>query len=303
MALDSELTRPAADPERPKRTRRRLWRSSFGGVLVGASLGLLVLVVLVAVFAPLVAPYDPTAVAVTDRLKPPFFMSGGDASHLLGTDALGRDVFTRLVYGARITLGVAASVVVLSGVVGIALGVVAGFYGGWVDSVVGRLTEIQLAFPNLLLAISFIAAVGPGPLNVVIALSMAGWVTFARVTRAELLLLREREFILAARLLGRNDLNLTVRHLLPNVATSAIVVASFAAVTAILTESSLSFLGLGVGPPTPTWGGILSEGRQYLSDGWWVTVTPGLAIVATLLSINLIGDWLRDRYDPRLSTI
>jgi peptide/nickel transport system permease protein len=278
--------------------RNRLWRSLRRDrpALVGA--GMLVLMALVAVGGPLLAPHDPLAQDLNLRLRPPLWEARGVAGHLLGTDHVGRDVLSRIIYGARVSLLVGFAAVAISGTLGVVLGLLAGFYGGAVDAVVMRLAEVQLAFPFILLAIAVVAFVGGGLVNVVLVLGLAGWMGYARVVRGQVLSAKEREYVHAARALGVDPLRLMRVHILPNVVGPAIVLGTFAVAATIIAESSLTFLGLGVEPTTPSWGSMLADGRAYLTSGWWVATFPGLAIVLTVLSVNLLGDWLRDYLDP-----
>jgi len=220
---------------------------------------------------------------------------------VLGTDELGRDILSRVMFGAQISLGVGFTAVVLAGAIGISLGLVAGYFRGLVDDTIMRLVDVQLAVPQILLAIALLAALGPGLQNVVLTLAIANWVTYARVVRGEVLSVREKDFVQAARCIGVRDVPIMVRHILPNVLGSIIVIASFAVAGTILAEAALSFLGLSVGPDVPTWGGMVAAGRDQIITGqWWIYTFPGLAIMLTVLGINLIGDWLRDYLDPRL---
>jgi peptide/nickel transport system permease protein len=267
-----------------------------------ALLGLVVIAasVLLAAIAPALAPADPVKLDLLERLTPPAWMDGGSWHHLLGTDTLGRDVVSRLLYGARVSLVVGFSAVVLAGGFGVALGLLAGYYGGRVDALLMRLGDVQLAFPALVLAIAVLAVVGSGLANVVLVLGVTGWVTYARIARGETLSLRHREFVEGARALGARDLAILWRHVLPNVLPSISVVATFSVARTIIAEASLSFLGLGIPPPAPSWGAMLDEGRNYLTTGWWLALFPGLAILAVVLGINVVGDWLRDTLDPRV---
>ena len=253
-----------------------------------------------AVLAPALAPDDPIRNDLLERLTPPAWLDGGTWRHPLGTDTLGRDVVSRLLYGARVSLIVGFSAVVVAGALGVALGLVAGYYGGRLDDVLMRLGDVQLAFPALVLAIAVLAVLGAGLVNVVLVLGVTGWVTYARIARAETLSLRHREFVESARALGARDGAILWRHVLPNVLPPLVVVATFSVARTIIAEASLSFLGLGIPPPAPSWGAMLDEGRNYLTTGWWLALFPGLAILGVVLGINVVGDWLRDTLDPRL---
>jgi peptide/nickel transport system permease protein len=250
--------------------------------------------------APAVAPQDPAEQSVIDRLAPPFFMEGGSRTHWLGTDHLGRDVLSRLIYGARVALIVGVTTVIVSGAVGLATGLVAGYFGGLTDNVFMRLLDIQLSMPFMLLALTIIGILGPSLRNIVIVLALTGWVVYARIVRAEVLSLRTREFVAACRSLGGSDTRIILRHLLPNVRASVTVVSTVEVARMMLLESALSFLGLGVRPPTPSWGAMLADGRIYLTSAWWLATFPGLAISATVLAVNAVGDRLRDYLDPEL---
>ncbi len=263
--------------------------------------GLLILglVATLAVFAPLVAPFDPNAQDVTRRLRPP--LQAG-SPYLLGTDHVGRDVLSRIVYGTRIALVVGVAAVALSGAIGIVLGLLSGYYGGLIDDFIGWVGSVELAFPFILLAIAVVAVLGPGLGNLIVVLSIVAWVVYARIVRAEVLVQREQEYVHAARVLGAGDARILFRHVLPNVLTPVIVIATFEVARMIISEASLSFLSLGVEPSIPSWGSMLADGRQYLATAWWIATFPGLGIMLTVLAINLVGDWLRDVLDPRLRT-
>ena len=269
----------------------------------GAALGSLLVLGLVAsaaIFAPLLAPADPITNDLLERLTPPMWSAGGSAAHPLGTDTLGRDVLSRLLYGARVSLVVGFAAVIVSGAAGVLLGVLGGFYGGWLDDVLMRAGDVQLAFPVLLLGVAMLSVLGPGLGNLVLVLALSGWITYARIVRGETLSLRQRDFVEAARALGALDGRLIWRHVLPNVWAPIAVVATFSVARTIIAEASLSFLGLGVPAPTPSWGAMLDEGRNYITTGWWLALFPGTAILIVVLVINLIGDWLRDVLDPRV---
>ncbi|GAC1326782.1 MAG: ABC transporter permease [Chloroflexota bacterium] len=262
-----------------------------------AAIGLLVLglAVVAAVAAPWVAPHDPAAVSLANRLLPPLV-----PGHLLGTDALGQDVLSRVIYGARVSLLVGFSAVAVSGLIGVSLGLLAGFRGGWIDALVMRVGEVQLAFPTIILYVAVMAVVGPGLEKLIAVIGLVGWVQYARVERAITLSLRELEYVHAARALGASSGRIMVRHILPNTVGPLTVVASFGLASTIVIEASLSFLGLGVPPSVPSWGSMLADGRDYLRGGWWVATFPGLALTACVLAVNLLGDWLRDELDPLL---
>jgi peptide/nickel transport system permease protein len=265
-----------------------------------AGLAVIVASAVLATLAPALAPTDPARNDLLARLTPPAWMHGGSWEHPLGTDTLGRDVVSRMLYGARVSLVVGFSAVILAGALGVLLGLLAGYYGGRLDDALMRLGDVQLAFPALVLAIAVLAVVGSGLGNVVLVLGVTGWVTYARIARGETLSLRHREFVEGARALGARDAGILWRHVLPNVLPSITVVATFSVARTVIAEASLSFLGLGIPPPAPSWGAMLDEGRNYLTTGWWLALFPGLAILTVVLGINVVGDWLRDTLDPRL---
>ena len=266
----------------------------FGFVVVG-------IVLLAAVFAPLLAPFDPLAQDIGQRLREPGWQDAQGRLHPLGTDHLGRDILARVIHGSRVALLVGLAAVLISGLLGMAIGLLSGYFGGRVDDFFMRLADIQLAFPFILLAIAVIGVLGPSLQNIIIVIGVSSWVVYARVVRGEVLSIREREFVQAAIALGSRDGRILVRHVLPNAFTPWLVVATLDMARVIVIESALSFLGLGVQPPTPTWGGMLADGRVYLSTAWWLATFPGLAILVTVLGINLFGDGLRDTLDPRLN--
>ena len=275
---------------------RRLARrrtSLFGLVVV-------TVVVATALAAALVTPFDPTEQDIGERLKAPLTRDAGGRVHVLGTDHLGRDILARIVFGARPALMVGFAAVAISGVLGMMAGLLAGYFGGRVDDVLMRLADIQLAFPFILLAIAVIGVLGPSLTTIICVIGVSSWVVYARIVRGAALSLREREFVQAAQALGSRDGRILMRHVLPNVFTPWLVVATLDMARVIVIESALSFLGLGVQPPTPTWGGMLADGRVYISTAWWLATFPGLAILMTVLGINLFGDGLRDTLDPRL---
>ena len=292
----------ALAPSRPLRERewmtllRRLARrrtALFGFLVVLA-------VVLTAVLAGALSPFDPLEQDISQRLREPGWIDGAGRVHPLGTDHLGRDILARIIHGSRIALSVGLAAVAVSGLLGMTIGLVAGYFGGRVDDFFMRLADVQLAFPFILLAIAVIGVLGPSLRNIIIVIGVSSWVVYARVVRGEVLSIREREYVHAAVALGSRDWRILVRHVLPNTFTPWLVVATLDMARVIVIESALSFLGLGVQPPTPTWGGMLADGRVYLSTAWWLATFPGLAILVTVLGINLFGDGLRDTLDPRL---
>lgn len=270
--------------------------------LAAFGLALVLIVVFAALFGHWLMPFDPDAQDILQRLKPPLWR-GDEGVHLFGTDALGRDIFSRLIAGARVSLLVGVASVIISGTIGVTLGLIAGYEDRYAGRILMAVTDIQLAIPFLVLALAMAAVVGPSLWNIVAILGLTNWVQYARVVRAESLVLREREFIQAAQTMGISVPMILMRHLLPNVMSSVIVISSLLVAKMILFESSLSFLGLGVPPETPTWGTMISEGRNYVGNAWWVATVPGFAIFFTVVGINLAGDRLRDLLDPRLRQV
>ncbi len=266
-----------------------------------ALFGLVVVTVVIvaALGAPWLVQYDPIEQDITNRLRPPGALDAAGRSHLFGTDHLGRDLLARMIFGARPALMVGFAAVAISGVLGMAVGLISGYFGGPIDDVFMRLADIQLAFPFILLAIAVIGVLGPSLPVIIVVIGVSSWVVYARVVRGAVLSLREREFVQAAHALGSRDGRVLIRHILPNAFTPWLVVATLDMARVIVIESALSFLGLGVQPPTPTWGGMLADGRVYISTAWWLATFPGLAILVTVLGINLFGDGLRDTLDPR----
>jgi len=258
---------------------------------------ILVSFIMAALLAPYLAPFDPNKQDLMRAMIAPQWLSG---PHVFGTDHVGRDLLSRLIYGARISLSIAASVVVISGAIGVFLGIVSGYFGGRIDFLIQKVVEMVWAFPPLLIAIAILAFLGQGLGNLILALTLQRWIPYSRVVRAEAMTLKEREFVMAARSIGASHMRILARHLLPNLIQSALVIGTFAMAAAIIAEAALSFLGLGVPPQIPTWGSMLADGRAYVSTSWWMSLFPGLAIFATVLAINLLGDALRDNLDPKL---
>lgn len=254
---------------------------------------------LAAVLAPQIAPRDPLSVVTRVRLKPPGSVFPDGQTALLGTDQVGRDILSRILYGARISLFVGFASVVLAGLVGVTLGLISGYFGRAPDMIIMRLADIQLAFPSILLAIALTAALGPGLGNLIIALGLSRWVVYARLVRSSVLSLRSQEFVVAAEMIGGRDSRIILRHILPNVITPIIIATSIEFGRMIIAESALSFLGLGIQPPTPTWGSMIADGRNYLYNAWWVSTIPGIALSVAVLAVGLMGDSLRDMLDPR----
>ncbi len=270
---------------------RRLLKNNFGM----AGLIIVLLLFTVALAAPVLAPNDPSHVDTTNILSAP------NAAHWLGTDELGRDVFSRMIFGARISLMVGFIAIGIATVIGVVLGAVAGYYGGAVDETVMRFVDVMLTIPTFFLILAVIAFLEPDIVNVMIVIGLTGWMSVARLVRAEFLSLKEQDFVIAARSIGQRDNRIIFRHILPNAMAPVLVSATLGVAGAILTESMLSFLGIGVQPPTPSWGSILTEGKNYIEFAWWLSVFPGLAILVTVLGYNLLGEALRDSLDTRLN--
>ena len=269
-------------------------------ILVGGTI--LLVLILTALLAPLLAPADPLKTGFSTRVKPPAIL-GYESQFALGSDNLGRDILSRLLYGGRISLALSAIAVACSALIGVTLGLVSGYAGGWVDDVIMRIVDVQLSFPVIMLAIAVIAVVGTSLTALVGVLVLAGWVVYARTVRASVLSLKQQEYVQAARALGAGDVRIVARHVLPNTQAPILVIATVQVATMILLESGLSFLGLGVQPPQPSWGTMLAEGRDYLSNAWWLATVPGIAISLAVLGANLIGDGLRDLLDPNLRSL
>lgn len=264
------------------------------------SISILILFVVVALFADHLAPYSPKDINLAKSLVPPFFQKGGTADYLLGTDLLGRDILSRLIYGARVSLIVAILGVLVSGVIGGVLGIISGYKGGRADTIISRAADVMLGFPNILLALVLAIILGPSLFNVAFVVVLVTWARYARQSRGETLQIREMDYVKLARTAGCSDIIIMVRHILPNVVNTLVVLGTLNVGMVITLEASLSFLGAGIPPPTPSWGSMCSDGRGILVSAWWVSFMPGAAITAVVLSGNLFGDWLRDKLDPKL---
>ena len=264
---------------------------------------IIAVMLVIAVFAPLIAPHSPTEQSLPDKLKPPAWQEGGSATHLLGTDLLGRDLFSRLVYGARVSLTVAAFALLSGGLIGLAVGIIAGYLGGRIDSILMRVVDATLTFPTILIALLLAVSLGAGLRTIVIAITVIIWARFARVVRGEVLGVRARDFVSLARVHGCSSPRIMVVHIVPNVMNTFMVLLTLHIGFVIIVEASLSFLGAGIPPPTPSWGQMVADGRSHIASAWWLAVMPGAAIMLVVLAFNLFGDWLRDWLDPRLRQV
>jgi peptide/nickel transport system permease protein len=265
-----------------------------------AGIAFMVLLALVAAAAPWLAPQDPTRQTLRGRLAPPTLDGADGRAHLFGTDHLGRDVLSRVIFGSRVSLVIGFSAVLVGGLLGAGLGIVAGYAGGRADAVIMTVADAQLAFPFILLAIGIIAVLGPSFPTLVVVIGLSGWVSYARILRSQVLVLRSREFVEAIRALGGSVLRVVLAHVLPNVVSSIVVIATLELARAIVVEATLSFLGLGIQPPTPSWGGMIQEGRDYLDSAWWISTFPGVVLMLTSIVVSRTGDGLRDLLDPTL---
>ena len=285
--------------------RTRAWRYSRLGRFLREPAavfgGLIVLVLVVAALAaPLIAPHDPRATNLRLRNIPPFWEAKGSTAHLLGTDPVGRDLLSRIIYGARVSLSIGVIVTMLACAVGVILGLVAGYYGGWIDEVLLRIADLFLAFPFILLAITIISVLGSGLTNLIMVLVVTGWVQYTRLVRGQVLAVKRNQYVEAAQVAGAEDSRIIMRHILPNIIAPIVILATLQVAFVLLTEAALNFLGLGVDPSTPTWGAMVNDGRLYIYNAWWVITFPGIAIMLAVLGINMLGDWLRDALDPTL---
>jgi ABC-type dipeptide/oligopeptide/nickel transport system permease subunit len=299
--MSAAIEAPATAPERAETPT---WQSlhRFAADRFSVIAGIVVLVfVAMAVLAPWFAPHDPYETDLLRRLQPPAWMEGGEWSYLLGCDALGRDILSRIIFGARISITIGLAVVLIATVVGTVLGLAAGYLRGWVDIAVSRVIDILLGFPYLIFAIALMAMMGPGLQNIILALVYKEWVVPARVVRGEVLAAREMEYVEAARAIGAPRLHIMFREILPNILSPVIVVSTIRMAHVIILEASLSFLGIGVQPPTASWGSMVADGRAFILDAWWVSTFPGIAILVLVLSINVASQGLRDAFDPKFS--
>jgi peptide/nickel transport system permease protein len=302
--MNAQLTAEAGQEVAPKPRRRRSGVRHFLTSLVtnvGGLVGALIILIAIvcAVFAPYIAPHDPTAGSIFNRLLPPEWMKGGNASFLLGTDPVGRDVLSRIIWGARDSLYIGISSIILSLVIGIPVGLAAGYFGRWVDDLLMRITDVMLTFPFILLAILVMALFGTGVNKVVVVLGVSGWASLARVVRSQVLSLRENEYVMAAKIIGAPTWRILGKHIFPGTISPITVIATMNIAVNILLASGLSYLGLGVDPSIPDWGGMLASGQIYLTTAWWVDVFPGIALMLTVLGFNLFGDWMRDYLEPQ----
>ncbi|MBN1188476.1 MAG: ABC transporter permease [Dehalococcoidales bacterium] len=270
---------------------------------------ILTLIILMAIFADLawlglpdvrLAPYNPEKMSLPDRLMPPFWAEGGSTEHLLGTDKMGRDILSRLIFGARISISVSLLVILITSFVGTILGIIAGYLGGRTEAFLMRITDISMAFPPILVAMLLCVSMGPSFTTVVLAISLLGWAPYARLIRGEALKLREEDFIAQARIIGTSPFRIMLRHIFPNIVNPLIIVMTLQIGLLIITEASLSFLGVGIPPPAPSWGNMVNDGRNLVDTAWWISTFPGIAIGLVVMSGNFFGDWLRDKLDPRL---
>jgi peptide/nickel transport system permease protein len=284
----------APTPARVKSRRRRSSR------LVWLGVGFVIALLVIAAAAPILAPLDPIRQSLRGRLAPPTWNGADGHAHLLGTDHLGRDILSRVIWGSRVSLVIGFAAVVVGGVLGSAAGIAAGFSRGRTDAIIMTLADAQLAFPFILLAIGIIAVLGPSFPTLVVVIGLSGWVSYARILRSQVLVLRSREFVESIHALGGSFARVVLRHVLPNVLSTIVVIATLELARAIVLEATLSFLGLGIQPPTPSWGGMVQEGREYLDSAWWISTFPGLVLMVTSIVVSRTGDWLRDLLDPTL---
>jgi peptide/nickel transport system permease protein len=273
------------------------------GRLPWTAMAIIAILVLLAVFAPLLATHSPTEQSLPDKLRPPAWQQGGSSANLLGTDTLGRDLWSRLVYGARVSLTVAMFALLSGGLIGLGIGIIAGYVGGRTDSTLMRIVDATLTFPTILIALLLAVSLGPGLRTIVLAITVIIWARFARVVRGEVLTVKTRDFVALARVHGCSHLRIMLVHIMPNVLNTFMVLLTLHIGFVIIVEASLSFLGAGIPPPTPSWGQMVADGRSHIASAWWLSALPGAAIMAMVLAFNLFGDWLRDWLDPRLRQV
>ncbi|MFD1929237.1 ABC transporter permease [Sporosarcina siberiensis] len=279
-----------------KKWLRLLFQSKTGalGFIIVSS------VVFIALFAGTLAPHNPVTNNLSDMLQPPMWLDGGSSTYILGTDNLGRDILSRILFGARVSLLVGVFSVVVAGIIGVFVGITSGFYGGWIDSLLMRIVDSFLAIPSILFILVVLTVFKPGITVLIIVIGVTNWVAYARVVRGEVLSIKERDFVKASKTIGTKNSVIMFKHILPNIISSFIVISTLSVASTIILEASLSFLGLGIQPPTVSWGGMLTDGRNYLATNWWLATFPGIAIMVTVLGIIFLGDWLRDILDPKI---
>ena len=260
---------------------------------------LMIVLVIPAIFAELIAPYDPVESSLRNRLLPPFWIDGGSTDHILGTDKVGRDILTRLIYGSRVSVVIASVSILVGGFIGVSLGIIGGYFGGWVDSLIMRAVDISLSIPIILLGLVLVAAMGPSKSTVIIVVVILLWSRYARLARGETLAVRTQDYIARARVSGASHTRIMIHHVFPNIFNSVMVLATLQVGFVIILEATLSFLGAGIPRPTPAWGLMVADGRSLVVTAWWLAFFPGIAIMLVVLSMNLLGDWLRDKFDPK----
>lgn len=301
MTVADDAAAPAMAADQGKSLFKRNLENFAENRLALASAVLVLIFVLMAIFAPWIAPHDPNETDLFRRLQPPGWMPGGEWSYLLGCDGLGRDILSRIIYGSRISIFIGTAVILVATTIGIFAGLAAGYLRGWVDIAISRLVDILLGFPYLIFAIGLMAMMGPGLVNIILALAYKEWVIPCRVVRGETLAVRELEYVEAARAIGASRFHIMLREIMPNILSPVIVVSTIRMADVIILEASLSFLGLGVQPPTASWGSMVADGRAFILEAWWVSTFPGLAILLLVLVINVASQGLRDAFDPRFN--
>lgn len=280
-------------------TFKKLLKSLLKSKTGMAGLIIVLMITIMAIFAPYIVPHDPNFQDYTEQNNPPMWLEGGSSEYVLGTDNLGRDMLSRVIYGSRISLAVGILSVIVSGAIGMLFGLIAGYYGGIIDNILMRLVDAFLAIPAILFILAILGVIGPGTFTLIFVIGITNWVIYARLVRGEVLSIKQREFIKAAITIGSSDRVIIFRHILPNVFSSFIVISTLSVASTIVLEASLSYLGIGIQPPTISWGEMLTAGRDYLATSWWIASFPGIAITITVLGIIFLGDWLRDVLDPR----